>query len=129
MRAAAWGALAAYAAVAALAVELVTVQGASTDSLGALGFAGFAVVGVLIALRQPRNAVGWLLLAVAIAFAAVNAAEGWVEVGNPGRAAVAAPAAWGTNVWFSLGIIILPLLFPDGRLPSPHGSTSWSSAR
>ena len=52
--------------------------------------------------------------------AAVNAAEGWVEVGNPGRAAVAAPAAWGTNVWFSLGIIILPLLFPDGRLPSPR---------
>ena len=120
MKVAAWGALGAYLAITALAVELVVVQGASADSLGALGFAGFAVVGALIALRQPRNAVGWLLLAVAITFAAVNAAEGWVDVGNPGRAAVAAPAAWGTNVWFSLGIIMLPLLFPDGRLPSPR---------
>jgi hypothetical protein len=119
MRVSAWGALAAYVAITALAVELVAVQGASADSLGALGFAGFAVVGTLIALRQPRNAVGWLLLVVAIAFAAVNAAEGWVEVGNPGRVAVAGAASWGTNVWFSLGIIILPLLFPDGRLPSP----------
>jgi hypothetical protein len=119
MRVSAWGALAAYVAITALAVELVAVQGASADSLGALGFAGFAVVGTLIALRQPRNAVGWLLLVVAIAFAAVNAAEGWVEVGNPGRVAVAGVASWGTNVWFSLGIIILPLLFPDGRLPSP----------
>jgi hypothetical protein len=118
MRLAAWGALAAYAAITVLAVELVVVQGASADSLGALGFAGFAVVGALIALRQPRNAVGWLLLVVAIVFAAVNAGEGWVEVGNPGRVAVAGPTSWGTNVWFSLGIIVLPLLFPNGRLPS-----------
>jgi hypothetical protein len=120
VKVAAWGALGAYLAITALAIELVVVQAASPDSLGALGLAGFAVVGALIALRQPRNAVGWLLLAVAITFAAVNAAEGWVEVGSPGRAAVAAPAAWGTNVWFSLGIIMLPLLFPDGRLPSPR---------
>ena len=118
MRVAAWSALAAYVAITAVAVALVLAQGASADSLGALGFAGFAVVGALIALRQPRNAVGWLLLVVAITFAAVNAGEGWVEVGNPGRAAVAGPTSWGTNVWFSLGIIVLPLLFPDGRLPS-----------
>ena len=120
MKVAAWGALGAYLAITVLAVELVVVQGASADSLGALGFAGFAAVGALIALRQPRNAVGWLLLVVAIAFAAVNAGEGWVEVGNPGGVAVAGPASWGTNVWFALGIVVLPLLFPDGRLVSPR---------
>ena len=120
MRVAAWSALGAYVAITVLAVELVVVQGASADSLGALGFAGFASVGALIALRQPRNAVGWLLLVVAIAFAAVNAGEGWVEVGNPGGVAVAGPASWGTNVWFALGIVVLPLLFPDGRLVSPR---------
>jgi hypothetical protein len=118
MRVAAWGALAAYVAITALAVELVVVQGASTDSLGALGFAAFAAVGVLIALRRPRNAVGWLLLAIAILFAAVNAGEGWVEVDNPGRVGVAYPTSWGTNVWFTLAIIVLPLVFPDGRLLS-----------
>ena len=64
--------------------------------------------------------MGWLLLVVAIAFAAVNAGEGWVEVGNPGGVAVAGPASWGTNVWFALGIVVLPLLFPDGRLVSPR---------
>jgi hypothetical protein len=117
-RTAAWGALGAYVSIAALAVVLVAGQGASGDTLGALGFAGFAVVGALVALHQPGNAVGWLLLAVAITFAAVNAGEGWVEVGNPGWEAVAGPASWGTNVWFSLGIIFLPLLFPDGRLVS-----------
>jgi hypothetical protein len=118
VRALAWGALAAYVAITALAVELVAVEGASADSLGALGFAGFAAVGALIALRQPRNAVGWLLLAIAITFAAVNAGEGWVEVGDPGRLAVAAPTSWGANVWFSLAIVVLPLVFPDGRLLS-----------
>src|SRR4051794_6237270 len=118
MKVAAWGALGIYVAITAIAVGVVLVQGASADSLGALGFAGFAVVGALIALRQPRNAVGWLLLVVAIMFAAVNAGEGWVEVGNPGRVAVAGPTSWGTNVWFSLGIIVLPLLLPDGRLPA-----------
>jgi hypothetical protein len=117
-RVAAWSALAAYVAITGLAVELVVVQGASADSLGALGFAAFAAVGVLIALRRPRNAVGWLLLAIAILFAAVNAGEGWVEVGNPGRVAVAYPTSWGTNVWFTLGIVVLPLVFPDGRLLS-----------
>ena len=63
MRVAAWSALAAYVAITVLAVELVACRGRERRLAGALGFAGFAIVGALIALRQPRNAVGWLLLA------------------------------------------------------------------
>jgi hypothetical protein len=119
MKAAAWAAFGVYAALAAAAIGLVAFQGASTGSLGAAGFAGFAGVGALVALRQPENAVGWLLLAVAIAFAGVEAGEAYVQApANPARVWVAWPTSWATNVWFALAVIVLPLVFPDGRLPS-----------
>ena len=120
VRAAAWAGFALYAGFTTTALATTVFQGATTDSLGAVGFAGFAVVGVLIATRQPGNAVGWLLLAVGIVFAAINAGQAWVQVGNPARTWVAWPTSWATNVWFSLGLVIVPLLFPDGRLPSPR---------
>ena len=78
-RAAAWALLAIYVALAAGAVALTIFQGASSDGLGALGFAAFAGVGTLIALRQPDNAVGWILLGIAIAFAAGETAQSYVE--------------------------------------------------
>jgi peptidoglycan/LPS O-acetylase OafA/YrhL len=118
-RAAAWLLLAAYAALAVAAVALLVFQGASTDAIGAVGFAGFAGVGALIALRQPRNAVGWLLLAIAIAFAGVETGQAYiVDPSNPGRVAVAWLASVLGYVWFTLALIFLPLVFPHGRLPS-----------
>jgi hypothetical protein len=121
MRVAAWLAFGVYLAFTAAALGLMIFQGASADALGAVGFAGFAGVGVLIALRQPENAVGWLLLAVAISFAGIVAGEAYVsEPSNPGRVAVAWPTSWATNVWFSFAVIVLPLVFPDGRLVSPR---------
>ncbi|MFZ0162979.1 MAG: hypothetical protein WAL12_05285 [Trebonia sp.] len=49
----------------------------------------FAVVGLLVALRQPRNAMGWLLLAgsvlVALNFAAAYYAELDYRLGHPVR--------------------------------------------
>ena len=118
-RAAAWTLLAIYVALAAGAVALTIFQGASSDGLGALGFAAFAGVGTLIALRQPRNAVGWILLGIAIAFAAGEAGQSYAEErSNPAHVAVAWVTNWTTNVWFSLALIFLPLLFPHGHLPS-----------
>jgi uncharacterized protein YndB with AHSA1/START domain len=115
----AWVGLGVYVALTLTAIALVILQGAAADSLGALGFAGFAVVGTLIAVRRPGNAVGWLLLVVAIVFAFGNTGEAYAEsASNPARVAVAWVTSWSTNVWFSLVIVILPLLFPDGRLLS-----------
>jgi hypothetical protein len=117
--AAAWTLLAVYVALAAGAVALVVFQGASTDGLGALGFAGFAGVGGLIALRRPDNAVGWLLLAIAISFAGVETGKDYVEqASNPAQVAVAWMTSWSEYLWFGLAVVFLPLLFPHGRLPS-----------
>ena len=119
MRAAAWTLLAVYVALALGAVALTVFQGASSDGLGALGFAGFAGVGALIALRRPGSAVGWILLGIAIAFAAGETGESYVEDrSNPAYVAVAWVTTWTINVWFSLALIFLPLLFPHGHPPS-----------
>jgi hypothetical protein len=119
MKAAAWALLAAYAALAVGAVVLTLFQGASSDGLGALGFAGFAGVGALIALRRPGNAVGWILLGIAIAFAAGETGQSYVEeASNPARVSVAWVTSSSVYVWFSLAVVFLPLLFPHGRLPS-----------
>ena len=120
-RAAAWFLLAVYVALAAAAVGLVVVQDAQPDAIGALGFAAFAGVGTLIALRRPDNAVGWLLLATAIFFAVGEVGEVYAaDPSNPGRLWVAWLSTFTTNFWFSLALIFLPLLFPDGHLPSPR---------
>jgi hypothetical protein len=121
MRAAAWALVATYVAIAGAGVALVFFQGASTSALGAFAFAGFAGVGALIALRRPGNAVGWILLGIAISFAAGETALAYVtESSNPGRVPVAWVGGWMPNVWFGLAVIFLPLLFPHGHLPSPR---------
>ena len=49
--------------------------------------AGYAVVGALVASRQPRNAIGWLLLAIAILFSLSNVVEALAtRSGAPRRA-------------------------------------------
>jgi hypothetical protein len=119
MRAAAWGLLGVYIALAGAAVGLVLFGGADTDALGALGFSAFAGVGVLVALRRPGNAVGWVLLGTAIFFAAGEAGEAYVaDPPRPGQVWVAWLSTFMTNIWFALALIFLPLLFPHGRLPS-----------
>ena len=62
-----------------------------------------------------------MLLGTAIFFAAGEVSEAYVsDPANPGRVWVAWLSAFTTNLWFSLALIFLPLLFPDGRLPSPR---------
>ena len=121
MKAAAWGLLALYVALAGAAVGLVLFAGADVDSLGALGFGAFAGVGTLVALRRPGNAVGWVLLGTAIFFAAGEAGQAYVaDPPHPGQVWVAWLSGFTTNIWFSLALIFLPLLFPHGLLPSPR---------
>ena len=84
----------------------------------------FAVVGLLVALRQPRNAMGWLLLAgsvlVALNFAAAYYAELDYRLGHHlplGAVALVLQPSWAPGI-VSFGLAVL--LFPDGRLPSPR---------
>ncbi|WP_210480749.1 ATP-binding protein [Naasia sp. SYSU D00948] len=83
----------------------------------------YPIVGALIAARNPRQPVGWLfslggaglaLQALAGGYAAQGSLLGW-----PGTDV----AAWVGNWVFFLGLgplLLLPLLVPDGRLPSPR---------
>jgi heme/copper-type cytochrome/quinol oxidase subunit 4 len=86
-------------------------------------------VGFLIARRQPRNAVGWLLLAAITVFVLATDAGLYVVLGHrPGEHLPELAAAYVLGyAWFvpqaivGLGV----LLFPDGRVPSPR----WRWAR
>jgi hypothetical protein len=84
----------------------------------------FAAVGLLVALRQPRNAMGWLLLAggllSALNFAASYYAELDYLLGHHlpfAAVALVLQPSWAPGI-VSFGLAVL--LFPDGRLPSPR---------
>ena len=86
-----------------------------------------AILGVLIAIRRPRNSIGWALLAIAMAdsicvFADFTAMRGLLSGASP-RAWVAW-AAWVYNNAFGIGafsLLFLVFVFPSGRvLPGPR---------
>ena len=85
-----WG-LAALAVALLVAAEAVSVASGSGVELGNEFFPwalalGFATTGVLIAVRQPRNAIGWIFLGAAVAVGlgalAGSYAEYWVDEGK-----------------------------------------------
>ena len=87
---------------------------------------GFAVVGLVLAVRRPGNAIGWLfvgmgLIAAVQAFALEYAVRALVTA--PGSLPAAAWMAWLATWTFLLNLPALALLllwFPDGRVPSPR---------
>jgi hypothetical protein len=87
-------------------------------------FLSFPIVGLLIARRHPRNAIGWLMLAIGASWGLWGALVTYAHLGffsRPG--AVPRPdlgLALGTWLWVpAVGLMgtFLILLFPDGRLP------------
>lgn len=81
----------------------------------------WSVPGALIAGARPRAALGWLNLAVAVAFSATGLSTAWLTAGGSERLG---PAAWALWVADRGGAVIVPLttlalvLLPDSRLPS-----------
>jgi hypothetical protein len=86
----------------------------------------FAVVGGLVAARQPRNSVGWLLLAVAVCMTVRLVGESYAIyalITAPGSLPGGLYGAWVLWSWFGVVAILaifLPLYFPTGRLLSPR---------
>jgi signal transduction histidine kinase len=90
-----------------------------------VGFAFFAALGALLVDRRPGNAVGWLLSGAAVLIAVAPAGDAYAAyamtvLGRPDALAVL--GAW-VQSWYWLLLLAmvsigLPLLFPDGRLPS-----------
>jgi hypothetical protein len=93
----------------------------------ALAVLTMATVGVVLSIRVPANAVGWLLIVAALALGVEFLAFGYGE-----RSSAVAGGSWpGTVVaaWLysnllAVPVVImvftLPLIYPDGRLVSPR---------
>ncbi|WP_205697561.1 ATP-binding protein [Conexibacter sp. SYSU D00693] len=121
--------LAATAALVLVAVALRLRTGAdgSTWLLVCAIAVGFAAAGALIALREPRNAIGWLFLGTGVAAGASalarELAAAWVDDGTgpelPGKLA----ASYEAVSWMPFVLVpstFLLLLFPDGCALSPR---------
>jgi hypothetical protein len=102
----------------------------STSSVGALSLAAglafvlaFTAVGVIVARREPRNPMGWLLIALVLAVDVGDVAPAYAYLDYAfhhgtlplGHLAVLLSASW------EYAFVLLPLIvlmFPDGRLGS-----------
>ncbi|NJC74179.1 sensor histidine kinase [Planosporangium thailandense] len=89
------------------------------------GAVSFGVVGVLVAARRPGVRVGWLFCAVAVTTAVPGFAAQYARyalVTHPGGLPAGRPLAWLADwtwvVGYGLLLVGVPLLFPDGHLPS-----------
>jgi len=97
-----------------------------TLSFGNYGFqlvfiVPFTLVGVLVARREPRNPMGWLLIAVALVEVLASVASDYaVFVYRFGhRGWPLGPLAVLLDFSFAAGLLLMPLvvsLFPDGRV-------------
>lgn len=90
-----------------------------------VGFGGFAVVGALLVARRPANLIGWILAAVGLMVGVfplgdTYAAYVMITSGHPNALAVLGAwiQSWYWYLLLALALCFLPLLFPDGRLPS-----------
>ena len=97
------------------------------DTWTYFAFLWTAVIGALIVSREPGHPVGWLFTAIALSFALGLVTQAYAVfsiVGEPEPLPVTGLMVW-LSFWITMpGIaalaLFLPLLFPDGRLPSPR---------
>jgi hypothetical protein len=90
-----------------------------------LGIVPFSTVGALVAARQPRNPIAWLLLAMGLGIALSYATGALVELelARPGSVPAASWLAWlSSSLWLFtlLAIPQLLLRLPSGQLLSPR---------
>jgi signal transduction histidine kinase len=100
----------------------------SQAGIGSIGramaaFAVAAVVGAVVERHQPRQVVGRLLLAMALAFAVLVLVEStarWALLARDGEPVGARAAGW-ASLWLWVPVFalvgLLLLVFPDGRPP------------
>ncbi len=111
------------------AIDISTLGGAGrTAALSPVGIAwigSFVTVGAIVASRRPSNPIGWAFCSMGVVIALVVFADQWAVRGliaAPGSLPWARVAAWFQYwaVWlvFPSVLIVLVLLFPDGKLLS-----------
>ena len=125
-----WSIVVVYAVLAIASIVLTNAHvGAATffDLWSVVAVFAYAVIGALIVSHQPRHLIGWMFCVCALSFgvtffAGEYAIHALVVV--PGTLPFGQAAAW-FHLWAQIPAIaivglFLPLLFPDGHLPSPR---------
>jgi signal transduction histidine kinase len=113
------------AALVGIPLSIENATGVADDAAFVVAFAAFGIVGALIASRDRGNRIGYLFL-----YASVAAGVGFVgsevvtllhDRGVRAQVVLVPAAVLGEAAWV-VGLlpvlILLPLLFPNGRLPS-----------
>src|SRR4051794_28018352 len=91
-----------------------------------VGIASFAGVGAVLCTRVPQNPIGPLLLAAGTLLVAAVVVGRYADVGAaqtppwPGAAAARLVGDTAFMYPFLIAFVAVPLVFPDGRLPSPR---------
>jgi len=101
--------------------------GVPVAAFEALVLIALAVIGAVVASRQPRNAIGWILCVTPLSLALLILSEHayWaLALGDPQPSREAELVAWLASwIWIPALIPLLtlfPLLFPTGRPPTPR---------
>jgi hypothetical protein len=117
-------------AAASYVLDLLNGDRFAPPIVGAVVGAAFLIVGALIASHRPRNPIGWLYL-VSMTLASFGGSGNlsdqylyYALVTRPGALPAPDWVAWAGQIsiivgFFSL-LLFAPLLFPEGRLPSPR---------
>jgi signal transduction histidine kinase len=107
--------------------SILDAGGFETDLAFLLSFCLFPIIGYILAIRRPDNAISWLMLGIGAAFglsAFVESYASYAIHGGVGGFRLGAIAlAFDQPMWVpivSLPATFLILLFPDGHLPSPR---------
>ena len=108
----------------------------ASDVVSVFPILAFATMGALIAWSQPRNRIGWLLIATAIAatflalpkfYAGLSFDLGWRWLPAPDWVYWVSLFSW--IVVFELFLVLVPLYYPDGNLPGRRWRlVLWASA-
>jgi hypothetical protein len=110
--------------VASIPLTRAAHQSSTASDVGVLvAFAAFGSVGVVVAVRQPRNVMGWILIGIPVCLVLNTDMSAYAAIDyrvHPGRLplgplAVQLQPSWAPAVVL-LGLAIL--LFPDATLPS-----------
>jgi signal transduction histidine kinase len=98
-----------------------------TDLAFLLSFCLFPIIGYILAIRRPDNAISWLMLGIGAAFGlsafVASYASYAIHSGVGGYRLGAIALAFDQPMWVpivGLPATFLILLFPDGHLPSPR---------
>jgi hypothetical protein len=113
---------------------LIAGRNEASQLIPALAALAFAVTGRVLTARRPHNLVGWIVALTGLVIALAAVANGYVDKA-PADPLVALQVSglltllvW--SQWLpALLAVALPLVFPDGRLPSPRWRwIAWAAA-